>query len=198
MRFNIYSNRLLFQLTMRLLYGVNFSARYKAVAKYVPDRSQVVDVCSGDSYIYTKYLREREIDYLGLELNPLRQHAQKKGVTVREFDLWKNTVPISDIVILQASLYQFIPDQKKIVSKLLKSTRQRLIIAEPITNLSSSRNPLIANLAKKLTMPGKSSSETQYQGERFNRATLISFFESFEEFQFFDEIPGGEGIGRNF
>jgi trans-aconitate methyltransferase len=185
----LYSHRLLYHGVMRLLYGRHFEARYTALAAEIPAGSAVVDVCAGDCYLYLKYLRHKPVQYQGLDISPqLVRWAQKRGVSVREFNVWQDEVPGGDVVIMQASMYQFIPHQKTIVQKLLAAAREKVIIAEPIRNLSSSHNPLLAIFSQRATTPATEAAS--YSGQRFNRQSLTEFFNSFETFERSFTIPG--------
>ena len=60
----------------------------------------------------------------------------------------------ADVAIIQASLYHFLPAADTIVQRMLTAARQRVIIAEPIRNLSSSRLGWLAALGRRGTDPG--------------------------------------------
>lgn len=95
---------------MRMLYGRNFRARYEALAAEIPPHAQVIDLCAGDAYLYRHYLRKKGVNYLGLELSPQFVAAgQAQGVALQEFNVWKDKIPAAEVVIMQASLYQFLP-----------------------------------------------------------------------------------------
>lgn len=186
----LYSNRALYHWAMRLLYGRFFDARYLAIAAEVPENSEVVDVCAGDCHLYLKYLHRKSVKYLGLDISPrLVRWAQKRGVLVREFNVWEDEVPTGEIVIMQASLYQFVPRANVIVHKLLAAARHEVIISEPIRNVSASANPFLAKLGHRLTVP--SSARDFYSGQRFDRQSLADFFSSFQAFERSFIIPGG-------
>jgi hypothetical protein len=77
---------------------------------------------------------------------------------------------------MQASLYQFLPDAAPIVRRMLRAARERVVISEPVRNLATSRNPLLAALARRQTDPGL--------GERPRRFTEATF----------DEFVSGLGV----
>jgi hypothetical protein len=187
----IYSNQLIYHLLMRVLYGLNFKDRYRAIAEIVPNEASVVEVCCGDCYLYRKYLKFKNIDYLGLDINPIFIHfATQKHINAMLFDLNKGVLPKADIVILQAGLYQFIPKHKEIVDKLLSAALQTLIIAEPIKNLSESQNPIISFIAKRAANPGTGHAEM-----RFNEKTIMEFFKSYgDHTEKIFKIEGGREI----
>lgn len=186
-----YSHPLVYHLCMRILYGRHFPARYEVISQQIPARSQVVDVCCGDCYLYTHYLKQKHVDYLGLDTNSVfLGYAHKRGVRVREFDLWKDPVPRVEIIVMQSSLYQFVPHHRRILTQLLTAARSKVIVAEPIRNLSTSKNPIVALLAKKFSDPGFHDNGNPYCGKRFDMGSLTELFTSFDTFQFCIKIPG--------
>lgn len=186
----IYSNRTLYHAVMRVLYGRHFNARYAAIAAEISSGVAVVDVCAGDAYLYLKYLRSRSVQYLGLDLSPyMVRWASGRGVPMRQFDARTDEIPIGDVVVMQASLYQFLPRAEPIVRKLIAAARRAVIITEPIRNLSSSGNPLLSIVGRRMTVPA--SGTQSYSGQRFNEKSLTDLFHSFESFERAYILPGG-------
>ena len=185
----IYSNERLYRVLMRALYGRHFEARYRVLADEIPAHSSVIDLCAGDCYLYRRYLRSKSVSYLGLDLSPaLVTAAQKHGVEAREFDVWRDDIPPAEVVLMQASLYHFLPQAEKVVAKMLAAARNKVIIAEPIRNLSSSRLAWLAKLSRRLTKPAPE--QSSYSGARFDENSLTAVFESFPAFQRSFLIPG--------
>ncbi len=186
----IYRSPLAYQLMMRLLYGRYFYARYTAIAQEIETGCQVVDVCAGDGRLYTSYLREKSIAYEALDISPQSiQHLQQRGVSAHCFDVWHDELPVADVVVMQASLYQFLPHADQIVAKLLAAARQHVIITEPIRNIASSSNPVLRLIGQRLTKPVEG--HGTYEAQRFNRDSLLAVFKSFAEFERSYELPGG-------
>lgn len=186
----IYNHRTAYHVLMRLLYGRYFSARYVAIAAEVPIGSEVVDVCAGDGYLYLNYLRTRSVQYQALDISPhLVQWMQRHGIQARQFDVWQDELPAADIVIMQASLYQFLPDAAPVVEKMLRAARQRVVITEPIRNIASSENPVLRLAGKRLTRPEAGGGE--YQAHRFDQTSLMALFRQFPAFERSRELPGG-------
>jgi hypothetical protein len=178
---------------MRLLYHKNFYARYQAIAEEIPDSASVVDICAGDAYLYSNFLIKKNIRYTGLDNSPFfLSWAQKKGIDYHKINVINDQIPKGDVIVMMASLYQFIPNEKEILHKLIRSARQKVIISEPISNLSSSHHSIIARMANRLTTPFEVSD--QYTGERFNEEGLISLLTSLPGFQHSSIIPGGREI----
>jgi trans-aconitate methyltransferase len=187
----LYSSRTAYHIAMRLLYGRHFNERYAAIAAHIPTGSAVVDVCAGDCYLYLSFLRDKSVSYIGLDISPaLVRWAQQRGVQARVFNLWQDDPPGGDVLVMQASLYQFAPQAQRVVERLLAAARDRVIIAEPIRNLSASSHRALAALSRRLTAPAPDAHG--YSGQRFDRASLIALFRSFESFEESLVIAGGK------
>jgi trans-aconitate methyltransferase len=159
----------------------------------VPSGAQVIDVCAGDGYLYLKYLRAKRVTYLALDASPqMVAWAQRQNISAQLFDVWRDELPTGDCVIMQASLYQFLPRADRIIAKLLAAARDRVIITEPIRNIAASNNPLLAWIGRRTTIPAGEA----YTAQRFNPSTLRAVFQSFEAFDRSALLPGGrEMIG---
>jgi hypothetical protein len=77
-------------------------------------------------------------------------------------------------MIMQASLYHFLPDPTPIVERMLRSAEKRVIIAEPIRNMSTSDSPFLSLLGRLFTNPGAGSHTL-----RFTEASLSEFFRNY-------------------
>ncbi len=189
----IYNHRTAQHLLLRLLYGRYFSARYEAIAAEVPAGSEVVDVCAGDGYLYLNYLSAKSVQYQALDISPrLVQWMQRHNIQARRFDVWRDALPAADCVIMQASLYQFLPDAASVVEKLLRAARRRVIITEPVRNLASSDNPVLRLIGRRLTQP--EAGEGVYQADRFDQISLIALFQQFPAFERWCKLPGGREL----
>lgn len=175
---------------MRALYGRYFAARYEAIAAEVPAGSSVVDVCSGDGYLYLNYLRALAVRYQALDISRhLVQWMQRHGIEAQQFDMWQDTLPVADIVIMQASLYQFLPDAAPMIEKMLCAAQRQVIVTEPIRNISSSDNSLLRFVGKRLTRPEKGGGA--YRANRFDRDSLLALAQQFPALERSCELPGG-------
>jgi hypothetical protein len=185
----IYARPALYQLVMRVLYGEHIDDRYAAIAAEIPAGSRVVDVCMGDGALYLRSLRSKLTSYIGLDRSSaMVDWARKRGIDAREFDVTVANPPECDVAVIQGSLYQFLPDARPVVEKLLHAARHKVIVSEPIVNLSSSRNPWLSTLSRHLTNPDPSRPSS---GERFDQASLDEFFRSFHSFERSHSIAGG-------
>ncbi|WP_194820395.1 methionine biosynthesis protein MetW [Nocardia sp. XZ_19_385] len=169
----IYRNRTLYEVLMRGLYGRYYAARYRAVAGLIPAGASVADVCCGPATLYTRYLRHKPVDYTGLDLNDgFIADLTKAGGRGMVWNLQSEApLPAADYVIMQASLYHFLPDPADVVDRMLAAARTQVIIAEPIRNLATSENRLLAAIGQRFTNAG-----TGAQAHRFTEDTLDEFF----------------------
>jgi hypothetical protein len=176
---------------MRILYGKNYKYRFTSISEEIPDKVKVLDVCCGDAALYSRELKGR-VSYVGTDINKnFIKSGKRKFINILPLNVIRDDLPNSDYVIMQASLYQFIPNHKKIVEKLLNSANSKVIICEPIINLSKSKNRLISLIARYSGNPG-----TGHKTNRFDEKSFKSLFESFFEnkIEKFKKIKGGREL----
>ncbi|MFD0362230.1 methionine biosynthesis protein MetW [Nocardia sp. GCM10030253] len=173
----IYRNRIVYELAMRGLYGRHYGARYRAIAAIVPDGASVVELCCGPATLYSRYLRGKSIDYMGLDLNEgFIARVAKAGGRGAVRDLHSDSpLPEADYLVMQASLYHFLPEPGPLIDRMLAAAGKQVIIAEPIRNLASSDNRVLAALGQRFTDAGDGA-----QAHRFTEATLDEFFRDYE------------------
>lgn len=175
MRSPVYWHPCLYHGAMRLLYGRHYRARYAEIARRIPIGASVVDLCCGDCRLYTQELAGREGFYLGLDFNAgFVRHARKRGVPAEVWDFRQDPIPAADVVVLQGSLYQFMPDHVEVIERMIKAARQAVIITEPILNLSTSPNLFVAWVARRAANPGSHPTPT-----RFDESGLRDLFNRF-------------------
>jgi SAM-dependent methyltransferase len=163
---------------MRLLYRGALDERNRALAERIEAGTRVVDLCCGPPLLFTSELKRKHVHYLGIDHNPVFLAAiQKSGAEAMSLDLRDAPrLPESDYVIMQGSLYHFLPDPAPIVERMLEAAGRRVILSEPIRNLSQSRLAGVAALAALATDAGYGA-----QPNRFDEATLDRFFEAYSE-----------------
>jgi len=160
---------------IKLLFRRHYAERYEAISNLIDNNSSVLDVCCGDSKLYS-YLKRKNVDYLGLDFSPaFRKASKRKGINTRIFDLYKDDPPKADFVVIHASLYQFIPDHSAILHKLYNAAKRYLIVAEPIRNYIQSKWKAVSFLGRLLNNPGN--------GVKIQRFTLGTLKEAMEPFQ---------------
>ncbi|MFC8045855.1 class I SAM-dependent methyltransferase [Nocardia sp. NPDC057353] len=169
----IYRNGMVYGVLMRALYGRHYPDRFRAVAAEIPHGASVLDLCCGPSTLYTRYLRDREVEYRGLDLNERFVAGIRKAGG--RADVWNlgegGPLPAADVVLMHASLYHFLPDAAPVVDRMLAAARDRVVIAEPVRNMASSDNRLLAALGKRYTDAGDGA-----QAHRFTEDTLDGLF----------------------
>jgi SAM-dependent methyltransferase len=173
----VYRSVALYELVMLALYGRHYAGRFRAIAELIPDGSSVLDVCCGPGNLYSRHLKRKSISYLGIDLNPrFVAHVRRQGGSAEIRDLCDDQpLPPADYVIMQASLYHFLPDPRPLVDRMIRAARQQVIIAEPIRNLSQSSIPWLAALARRQTDAGSGA-----QPNRFDQQSLDAFFAKYQ------------------
>ena len=174
----IYRSAAGYELLMRALYGRHYSARMRAVADEVPPGSSVLELCCGPATLYRRFLRARVSGYVGIDVNAgFVETLRRGGIDARQLDLDGTHVelPSADVVIIQASLYHFLPDAHRIVDRMLAAARDRVIVSEPVRNLASSGVPIVRLVGRRATDPGTGGHAT-----RFDERTLEALMERFE------------------
>ncbi len=169
----IYRSSSLYEFAMITLYGRHYGSRYRAIADLIPDGSSVLDLCCGPALLYHRYLRHKSVHYTGLDVNAkFIGQLTRRGAGGQLWDLRDETpLPQADYVVMQASLFHFLPDAAPIVDRMLGAARKQVVIAEPIRNLASSKLRLLALAGKLFTNPGVGSHR-----QRFNEASLDQLF----------------------
>jgi SAM-dependent methyltransferase len=167
----IYRSARGYELLMRALYGRHYAARMAAVAGQVPPGASVLELCCGPGTLYSRHLRDRVGGYIGLDVNERFVTAlRQQGIDARLTDLVHDSdepLPAADVVLMQASLYHFLPNADRILDRMLAAARDRVIVSEPIRNLASSNLPGIGVLGRRAANPGVGG-----HADRFTAPTL--------------------------
>ena len=171
----IYQNARIYEGLMRALYGPAYYGRFEAIAERIPEGGSVLDVCCGPGTLFHRYLKRKNVSYTGLDINrAFIQRLSARGGIGLVWNLEENRpLPRRQYVIMQSSLYHFLPDAAPIVERMLAAAEKQVLIAEPIRNVADSQNALLAFLARKLTNPG-----TGDQPHRFNEARLDALLQA--------------------
>ncbi len=144
----IYRSAALYELTMLALYRRHRDARLRAVAEQIPAGARVVEACCGPGLLYRRHLRRKGVEYVGLDISPaFVRRLRRAGVDARLWDLRDpRPLPTADFVVMQGSLYQFLPDAGRVVDRMLAAAAEAVVLAEPVHNLT--RGPLTGALAR--------------------------------------------------
>lgn len=176
MRSITYWHPFLYSLLLRVSFRKHYLSRYQTISDLIPPHSSVLDVCCGDCKIYD-FLKLKHVDYRGVDFNSIFVNsARARGIQAYERNIKKDVLPQADIVLLQGSLYQFIPDQVEIVTKLLTCAKKAFILCEPIKNHAASNFNLLSKLACVLNNPGDG-----IKLHRFNLEMLKEMLRPFEK-----------------
>ena len=173
---------------MRVLYGRYYAARDAAVAAHVPTGASVLELCCGPARLYLRELRGRIGSYVALDANPrFVERLRRRGVDVRQADVAIADLPLADVVVMQASLYQFLPEAEAMVRRMRAAARGSVVVSEPVRNLASSRLGVLARLAARGAATAHGA-----QAQRFDAVSLEALMARFGGAVLFHEpAPGG-------
>lgn len=173
----IYRSASMYELAMRLLYGRHYAARYRAIAELIPAGASVLDLCCGPAHLYDRYLQPKGVRYTGLDVNQsFIDRLNRRGGHGQVRDLRSaEALPEADYVIMQASLFHFLPDASGVVDRMLRAAQKQVVIAEPVRNLASSDSRVLSLLGRLFTNPGVGEHSL-----RFNEESLADFFAGYE------------------
>jgi SAM-dependent methyltransferase len=172
----IYRSAFLYELVMRALYRSSYRIRHERIAELVPHGASVLEVCCGPGRLYLDHLRERGVRYIGLDLSPsFVRYVRARGGNARVWDARSpEPLPAAEWVVMQASLYQFLPDAGPVLDRMLEAARDHVVIAEPVHNVAEGSG-LLSWLAARATDPG-----TGPQALRFDHAALAEFLAPYQ------------------
>jgi len=155
-------------LAMRVLYGRYYAARDAALAAHVPEGASVLELCCGPARLYEHELRGRIGSYVALDASErFVARLRKRGIDARQADVATAELPVADVVVIQASLYHFLPDAEAIVARMRAAARGSVIVSEPVRNLASSRLGIVARLGA-----GAAATAGGAHAQRFDAASL--------------------------
>ncbi len=143
-----------------------------------PGLAYVVELCCGPPVLYRMYLRTKDVDYLGIDINEgfLREVERCGGRALRRDLRTADPLPGGDFVVMPGSLYHFLPDPAPLVRRMLRAATREVVIAEPVRNVAGARWSALSRLAARLTNPGYGE-----QFLRFTEATLEAHLAPFED-----------------
>ena len=169
----LYKSATVYKLIMRLLYGRHYGTRCARIAELIPANSTVLDLCCGPAVLYHQHLRHKSVRYTGIDISSqFVDSLTKQGIPAILCDLRSNTaLPHADYVVMQASLYHFLPNASHILDRMLHAARKQVIVAEPIRNLATSQIPILSTIAGRLSGPVVATNP-----QRFTEDTLDRFF----------------------
>ncbi len=165
----IYWHPKIYEIVTKILYNKNYVKRYKEIGKEAKDL-EVLDLCCGDCKL-SNFIR----NYRGIDFNKNFVEAiNKKNINIELRDISSQNIPKSECIIMQGSLYQFIPNHEKIIKRILNESIKKAIISEPYINMASSKNRILAFIGKLFTKTSK------MHEKRFTKKELIVLFKKYE------------------
>lgn len=171
----LYRHPRIYRWAMRALYGREFLRGLRLVAKAIDPGWAVLDVCAGDAVIVS--FLPSGVRYTAWDSSPMFvRWACRRGIDAHLMDVARVPWPdvTVDCVIMIRSLYHFIPHETQVIDEMVRAATCRVVICEPVRNLSSSPNPFIRGLARRVSRVGKGSGEQRFSPERF-RALLDGY-----------------------
>lgn len=139
---------------MKLMLRGKYRQRYLDLAILIEDGSSVSDVCCGDCE-FAKYLEKKNVKYTGLDYNQtFVDNARSRGLQADVCDPARDPIAPADYVVMQSSLYQFMPGHVSVLQSMLNAAKKYVIISECLKSYSQSSNPLLSALGRRLNNPG--------------------------------------------
>lgn len=174
----LYRSATVYKLIMRMLYGQHYGTRCAKIAELIPAQSTVLDLCCGPAVLYHQYLCQKAVDYTGVDGSAQFVNALiKEGIPAILCDLRGDMpLPHADYVVMQASLYHFLPNVSRMLDRMLQTATKQVIVAEPIRNLATSEIPILSTLAARLSGPVQESS-----AHRFTEESLDRLFQNYSD-----------------
>jgi hypothetical protein len=157
---------------MNILYLGKYSDRFKTlIEKIRPDEKQILELCFGDIKI-AEYCKTQGKGWTGFDINKEFIHfAQQKGFHASYRDISTSPeFPKADLCIMVGSLYHFHEEVDDLFEKIFSSC-DRLLLSEPITNLSSNKG-LLGFIARKSANAGKGKEQFRY-----NKASFLNILD---------------------
>jgi hypothetical protein len=173
----IYRSPLLYEGFLLVRYGRAYAERSGAIAALIPEGATVVDLCCGPATLYFGHLCRKRVAYIGLDINRnFVDRLSARGLTGHLWDVASDAaLPRADFLVMQGSLYHFLPDPYPIVDRMLAAAAKYVVLTEPVRNFADSKSPLVAWLAKRLADPG-----TGDQPNRFNLALFQKLVDHYQ------------------
>lgn len=150
-------------------YHPDWDGRYSIVGGLIAPGTSVLDLCCGDARLFTHCLKNRDCNYIGLDLSlAMAPHTVRHRLVranVRTVDF-----PVSDYVVMMGSLYHFYPETEELLSKMRNSARRTVIIVEQIQSAITS---LPHWLSRFLSDPGNGSGDFRFKRSDLERLVRI-------------------------
>ena len=183
----LYRRPWLHNLALRFLYGGRCSERFTVVAPRIEDGDSVVELCAGEGLLYREHLDGRVSEYKGYDLSRASvELGRRHSAPLEHADIRVLEIPKADTVVMMGSLYQFLPDARTVLDRMVAAARRRVILTEPVHNRSQGGG-LSAWVAGYLT-------ETEdNRGERFDEERLRALMDG-HTILHWERVAGGREV----
>ncbi len=161
---------------MNVLYLGRYRQRFKDIInEFGPKDHNIIELCFGDIHI-AAYCKKSARHWVGYDINDeFVNHALKHGYNaVRADILSMESLPKADVLIFAGSLYHFNENMHKIW-QLMTSCATKIILSEPIKNITSIKNIIGTIGARASTVRNGA------EAFRFDRDSLIEMLDYFKE-----------------
>ena len=159
----IYNNLFIYRLLMNVLYLGKYTERFDDIIKLIDPKKEkfITELCYGDVHI-AEWCKANSVNWTWIDINQkFVNFAIKKRFNAICLDLKKESAfPVVDTVIIAGSLYHFHGILDEFLLKIMSSC-SRLIISEPIHNLSNSGG-FIGRIASHSANAGNGAEEFRY------------------------------------
>jgi len=150
---------------MNMLYAGGYRGRFDHITENLMNLTagtRILELCFGDIYV-AEYCKKKGLVWTGIDINnKFVTRARRLGYNAHQSDLVTlDELPKADVCIMAGSLYHFHPHHTFQILEKMVDAADRLIISEPVSNLSSRRG-LIGFLAKRAASIGKGNEEFRY------------------------------------
>jgi hypothetical protein len=167
----IYKNVYFYRLLMSFLYLGGYRHRYQMLYKYIQPSVSVLELCFGDTFL-AAYCKKNNILWTGIDINKgFTERAIRKSYNAIHDDIIELDVfPKADLCVMVGSFYHFAEFTDSIFKKIL-SASERVIISEPVKNLSDKKG-LLGFIAKHSAKAGK-----KHEFFRYNDTSFLQLIE---------------------
>jgi len=161
----VYRNIYIYRFIMNVLYGMKYKKRFENIINLIDKEDKnIVELCFGDIYI-AQYAYQNDIMWIGLDINDdFIANAKEQGFNAINKNILNEPIPKNDICIMAGSLYHFIDNIELVLHKMLNSSK-KVIISEPIENLSN--NKYIGFFAQMSANAGNGEEKFRFTGNSF-------------------------------
>ncbi len=149
---------------MNLLYGFGYKKRFRLIFPFI-NGSSVNELCFGD-LIIARYCKINNIKWKGYDINKnFVENAMNENFDAVFCNLSEQlTLPKTDTAIILGSLYHF-NHQSEHIYELMFASSKRIIISEPIKNISTQKN-FLGRIASLISDTGNGAETFRYDERR--------------------------------